>query len=149
MMKLLDIPPVWLCLAMTLAWLQAKFLHLGLLASPVMMVVGWALLAMGLVLTLAAAWAFWRHKTTIMPNQTPKHIIQSGVFSITRNPIYLGDALILAGLCLAWGAFPALVLVPAFIWWITVHFIVGEEARMRAAFGDAYSDYEDKVRRWV
>ena len=149
MLKMLDIPPVWLGLSILFVWALGPYLTLGQIAGPVMIMAGWGLNVMGLVLILAAAWSFFRHSTTIIPHQTPARVIQSGVFALTRNPIYLGDALILAGCCLVLGAFLGLILVPVFMWWITVRFITDEEGRMRAAMPDEFMKYERKVRRWM
>ncbi len=149
-MKWIDMPPVWLALFAALAWVQAQYFSFGLsLASGVTFLLGGLLIGGGIVLILMAAIEFRKHKTTIIPHELPERIIQSGVFSKSRNPIYLGDALILAGLCLRWDAILALVLVPVFVWIIEKRFIVPEENRMRRQFRAEYARYEQKVRRWV
>jgi len=89
------------------------------------------------------------HRTTVIPHQTPSTIIQTGIFSRTRNPIYLGDALVLAGAVLWLDAVLSLVLVPIFVWLIERRFILPEEARMRRVFGPGFVAYARKVRRWV
>ena len=76
-------------------------------------------------------------------------MIRSGIFKRTRNPIYLGDALILAGLILRFDAVLALVLIPVFVWLIERRFIIGEEDRMRRQFRADFARYERKVRRWL
>jgi protein-S-isoprenylcysteine O-methyltransferase Ste14 len=149
-MKWIDIPPVWLACFAALAWVQSTVFTLGLsLASGVSYFLGGILIGAGLILIVLAAMEFRKHKTTIVPHQMPDRIIQSGVFSKTRNPIYLGDALILAGLCLRWDAVLSLVLVPVFVWIIERRFIIPEENRMRRQFRSDYARYEQKVRRWV
>lgn len=149
-MKWIDIPPVWLAVFAALAWGQAQYFSFGLsLASGVTFLLGGLLIGGGIVLILMAAVEFRKHKTTIIPHEMPERIIQSGVFSKSRNPIYLGDALILAGLCLRWDAILALVLVPIFVWINEKRFIVPEEDRMRRQFRAEYARYEQKVRRWM
>lgn len=149
-MKWLDMPPVWLAGCIALAWVQARYLAFGLGFGG-----GWAdllggLLVGGGVVLMALAFAeFRRHATTVIPHNTPSALIQSGIFARTRNPIYLGDALILAGLILRFDAVLALVLVPVFVWVIERRFIVPEEDRMRRAFRADFARYEQKVRRWV
>lgn len=116
MLKMIDIPPVWLVAFAAAAWWQVKLLPLGVsLAHPVTQVLGGLLVGGGLTLIGLAAWEFRRHKTTIIPHQSPSTIIQSGVFARSRNPIYLGDALILAGLILRWDAVLSLPLLPIFV----------------------------------
>jgi protein-S-isoprenylcysteine O-methyltransferase Ste14 len=75
--------------------------------------------------------------------------VQSGIFSRTRNPIYIGDALILLGLILYWDAVLALPLVPIFVWIIEKRFVIPEENRLRRKFRADFARYCQKTRRWV
>ena len=112
-------------------------------------VLAYVLVAVAIVLTLAAVMAFRKHATTIIPHQTPSNLITTGIFARTRNPIYLADALILAAAVIYFGAWLSVLLVFAFVWWINVHFIQPEEARMREKFGETFLAYERNVRRWA
>jgi len=150
MKNLVDIPPVWLLLALVVAWGQASLLPMGLsLDGPVTDALAGLLIGAGVIAIAAAALAFRRARTTIMPHQTPAHLITTGIFKRSRNPIYLGDALILTGLILRFDAVVSLVLVPLFVWWIERHFIIPEENRMRRMFRAEFATYERKVRRWL
>lgn len=149
-MKWIDMPPVWLLAFVGIAWGQAHYFPMGLsLGFTWASLLGGLLVGGGLVLIAMAAVEFRRAKTTIVPHQTPSHIIQSGIFSKTRNPIYLGDAMILAGLILRFDAVLSLPLVPIFIWVIERRFILPEEDRMRREFRMDYARYLEKVRRWI
>ena len=103
----------------------------------------------GLLLIVMAAMEFRRYKTTIVPHKTPERLIQSGIFKRSRNPIYLGDALILAGLILRWDAVLSLPLIPVFVWVIEKRFVIPEEDRMRRTFRMEFARYCEKTRRWV
>lgn len=149
-MKWLDIPPVWLLLFIVLAWLQSKHLTYGLeFGSGWADLLGGILIGGGLLLIVLALSEFRRHATTVVPHGTPERLIQSGIFSRTRNPIYVGDALVLAGFILRFDAVLALPLVPVFVWVIERRFILPEEDRLRRLFRMDYARYERKVRRWV
>ncbi|WP_300031394.1 isoprenylcysteine carboxylmethyltransferase family protein [uncultured Roseobacter sp.] len=149
-MKWFDLPPVWLVAFAAVAWCQAQFLPLGLsLAHPVTLLVSGLFVGGGLVLTLLAVLEFRRHKTTIIPHLEPDALIQSGIFRRSRNPIYLADVLILAGLCLYWDAVPSLALVPVLVWVLERRFIVPEEKRLRRRFRADFARYAQKTRRWV
>lgn len=149
-MKWLDLPPVWLGGFIAVAWLQARHASYGLSFGGAWAdFVGGLLIGGGLLLMLLAFSEFRRQRTTIIPHKTPSRLIQSGIFSRTRNPIYLGDTLILAGLVLRLDAVLALPLVPIFVWVIEKRFILPEEDRMRRAFRMDFARYERKVRRWV
>ena len=150
MTNLLHIPPLWLGICLFLAWCQGRFLPLGLSVDhPVTHMMAGLMIGAGLLLMAAALLAFWRHRTTPIPHQVPKRLITDGVYARTRNPIYLGDALLLAGFILRFDAVPSLILVPVFVWWIEKQFIIPEEDRMRREFRAEFSRYERKVRRWV
>jgi protein-S-isoprenylcysteine O-methyltransferase Ste14 len=146
-MRYLDYPPVWLVAALGLAWAQAALLPVP--GVETLHAVGTVVALTGGALMLLAAPEFLRARTTIVPHRAPDALITGGLYRLSRNPIYLADALILAGLCLRWGAWPSLVLVPVFIWIITRRFIEPEEARLHAAFGTSYAAYRARVRRWV
>jgi protein-S-isoprenylcysteine O-methyltransferase Ste14 len=140
-------PPVWLALFLALAWAQSRWLplfDLGLGGDRA----GIALIAAGLSIFAVAVAQFWRHQTTILPRETPEVLITTGLYRFSRNPIYLADAMILAGACLIWDA-AALSLVPAFMAVITRRFIRGEEAAMAQVFGAHYHAWAAKTRRWI
>lgn len=144
-----DYPPVWLAAFAALAWAQARFLPFGPPPPGWAAAAGAGLIAAGLALTAAAAVGFARHRTTIVPHRAPAAIVTSGVYRFSRNPIYLGDLAVLAGLALAWGAWPSLLLVPVLARVLAVRFIIPEEARLAAAFPDAFAAWSARVRRWL
>lgn len=149
-MRRIDIPPVWLLGAAVLAWLQSRYLSLGLsLDGWFTDFIGGLLVGAGVVLAVLAIVEFRRFKTTIMPHQTPTSMVQTGIFKRSRNPIYLGDVLILAGLILRFDAVLSLVLVPIFVWILERRFILPEEDRLRRTFRADFARYERQTRRWI
>lgn len=142
----LDYPPVWLAGFAAAAWLAGEALPLRL---PLARAAGWALIAAGVLLIAAAAAQMLARRTTLDPHGVPSTLVTQGVFRFSRNPIYLADVLILTGLCLAWDAAAALPLVPAFATIITRRFIRPEEARLAAAFPQAFAHWSARTRRWL
>jgi protein-S-isoprenylcysteine O-methyltransferase Ste14 len=140
-------PPTWLLLMITLAALQARFLPLVDAGRPGR-IAGTVLIVGGLFIFTAALLQFRRHATTVMPRETPVAMIDSGIYRLSRNPIYLADALFLAGAALWWDA-ASLLLVPLFVMIITRRFILGEESGLRAVFGAAFDRYAAQTRRWL
>jgi protein-S-isoprenylcysteine O-methyltransferase Ste14 len=150
MRSMIDIPPVWLLLALVVTWMQSVYLPVGVtLAGPLLRAFGGLLIAIGVGVIVAAALEFFRHKTTIIPHKLPARLITTGIYGSSRNPIYLADALILLGVILRNGAWLSLPVVVLFMWWIQKRFIVPEEDRMRAEFGGEFLRYERSVRRWL
>jgi protein-S-isoprenylcysteine O-methyltransferase Ste14 len=149
-MKTIDLPPVWLALFILLAWLQSAYFTLGLSFGGAWAdLLGGLLVGGGILMMVLAVVEFRKHATTLHPHGTPDRLIQSGIFSRTRNPIYVGDALVLAGLILRFDAVLALPLLPIFVWLIEQRFILPEEDRLRRLFRMDFARYESKVRRWV
>lgn len=144
----IDMPPIWLALFAGLAWGQANWL-------PVLRFGAWAdwlgaaLIGAGFLTMGAAVAQMLARHTTVIPRQTPAKLVQNGIFRLTRNPIYLGDALVLGGLVLRWDAVLSVILIPAFMALIQRRFILGEELRIREEFGELFEQYAARVRRWL
>lgn len=148
MMKHLDYPPVWLLAALGIA--RAETWVIGRVHdTPALTMLGDLLFWLGLAILGVAALSFLRARSTIVPHQDPSALITTGLYRFSRNPIYLGDVLILAGLALSWGSISGMVLVPVLAWVLTRRFIEPEEARLRAAFGPQADAYFARTRRWL
>ncbi|WP_086479152.1 methyltransferase family protein [Oceanospirillum sanctuarii] len=108
-------------------------------------------LLLGAAFALSGVVSFRLAKTTSNPldPQKASSLVQSGVYRITRNPMYVGFALLL----LAWALFLqsifAILLVPAFVAYLTVFQIRPEELALHALFPESFPAYCQKVRRWV
>lgn len=149
-MRWLDVPPVWLLACAALAWAQGRFLSLGLgFGGAWAQLLGGLLVGAGLLLMLLAVHELRRQRTTVLPHRTPDRLVQSGIYSRSRNPIYLGDVLLLAGLILRFDAVLALPLIPILTWVLERRFVIPEENRMRRKYRAEFARYEQKVRRWV
>lgn len=147
-MKWIDIPPVWLVAFIAVAYslrgalgLTLDFARLDLL--------GGMLIGGGILLMVLAVLAMAQARTTVVPHMMPDALVSGGIFGISRNPIYLGDAMVLAGLILYWGAALALPLIPVFVWVIEKRFIIAEEGRLSSAFGAEFEAYCSRTRRWI
>ncbi|AHD10235.1 methyltransferase family protein [Phaeobacter gallaeciensis] len=153
-MKWIDVPPVWLLGFAVLAWCQARFLPLGLELShggvgAVIGLYSGLLIGAGVVLMLLAVVEMRRQNTTLHPHGDPSQLVQSGIFKRSRNPIYLGDCLLLLGLILRFDAVLSLALLPIFVWVLEWRFILPEENRLRRQFRADWARYEQKTRRWL
>lgn len=149
MFKWLDLPPVWLAAALGASFgLDRLIPGLGF-GLDWLRWLGDALVILGLGSMGLAVVELLRHHTTFVPRQSPSAFVRGGIYRLSRNPIYLGDALILVGAVLHWDVLPALVLVPAFTGLITRRFIRGEEMGLIAGFGDEVEEWFGRVRRWL
>jgi len=105
----------------------------------------------GIGFALVGVLSFRRHRTTINPLHPEKtsRLVTGGVYRISRNPMYVGMALLL----LAWAVYlesPAALLGPiAFIAYITRFQIIPEEILLAQHFAEEFSAYRQRVRRWL
>ncbi|MEL6957667.1 MAG: isoprenylcysteine carboxylmethyltransferase family protein [Pseudomonadota bacterium] len=149
-MRWLDIPPVWLLICVVCAYaLTAANAPGSFDPNLIMRGIGGIMVASGLGLMILAVFEMRRHRTTVIPHLTASSLVTTGIFGYSRNPIYLGDLLILAGLCLRWGAVSALLLVPVLYWVLQKRFIEAEESRLSASFGPDFEAYRAATRRWI
>lgn len=129
-------------LPLGLGWIPRPF-------SDILFAIGWLVIAGALALDFAAMAAMRKAQTTILPHKRSDHLVSSGPFGITRNPIYLGNTMLMIGVGL----------VSGIAWFIVLAFVAAfatqklaierEEAHLTHRFGKPYRDYMKKVRRWI
>ena len=142
-------PPTYFLIALLIV-IASRFLLQGWLYwTWVTLVMGAILTTIGIALNLAPDSAFKKESTPVSPDAMPSALVTSGVFRFTRNPMYLGMTLILAGVALLVGQPAAVLVAPAFALLLDRRFIPGEERNLENAFGRAYDRYNADVRRWV
>ena len=119
--------------------LQAKYIVAG------------ALVVVGLAFDLLGLIAFRASRTTINPLRPERStaLVTGGVYRVTRNPMYVGMALLL----LAWAVYLSSLLAFAgpvvFVLYITRFQIQPEERALQATFGEDFARYAARVRRWL
>jgi protein-S-isoprenylcysteine O-methyltransferase Ste14 len=104
---------------------------------------------LGFTLMIRAWWLFRQANTAICPTQSATTLVTHDVFSITRNPMYLGIILMLAGLAMATGSIAFYVAAFAYSVVIERVFCPYEERKSDLEFGDQYRAYTQRTRRWI
>lgn len=115
---------------------------------------GWPLLgllpiAAGVALNFAAVAAFRRQDTTTDPDGAPRALVTDGPYRLTRNPMYLGGVLILAGLAVLLGSATGVAVPPVYAAVAATRFVPPEERRLSEAFGPEWARYRSTVPRWL
>ena len=100
-------------------------------------------------MTASSAGAFKRAGTPVVPFETSTALVIRGWYRVTRNPMYLGLALVLAGVGVLQGSVGALLPLPVFIAILHFRFILGEERLLEELFGEEFRAYRLRVRRWI
>ena len=108
-------------------------------------------LLFGLGIFSAAVQSFKKHKTTINPLSPDKasSLVNSGIFSYSRNPMYLGMLLILLAVSFKFNISGGLFISFLFKIYITRFQIIPEEKAMAKLFGEEFISYKNQTRRWV
>ena len=112
---------------------------------------GILLLVLGFVILISAVRLFRKDKTTVnplSPEQATK-LVTDGIFKYSRNPMYLGMALVLGSIAVFFNLIGGIILVALFCAYITKFQILPEERAMRDLFSDDFDKYTKVTRRWI
>jgi protein-S-isoprenylcysteine O-methyltransferase Ste14 len=148
----LKVPPdvVWVLVAW-LMWLVSQYtLHIGL-PSVIRIGVAAVLTVVGVWLMVSARILLDESKTTWRP-MTPRQasaVVSTGVYRLSRNPIYLGMLLVLAGWAVLLSSPAALAVSALFVVYLDRFQIGPEERALSDVLGQRYVDYLTTVRRWI
>ena len=118
-------------------------------SAPAARVAGWALLALGLAIGFVSVGLFRRAGTSPNPFRPTATIVTSGIYGITRIPMYLGMAVVYLGITILMRSLWPLVLLPAVLLCVDRLVIAKEERYLAGKFGETYLAYKSKVRRWI
>jgi protein-S-isoprenylcysteine O-methyltransferase Ste14 len=142
-------PPLYyaagLAAGMAIDWLVA--LPLG--GRSATAVTGAVLTLLGLALTFAGVAAVIRHRTTIVPHHPVATLVTGGAYRLSRNPMYAGLAVAYLGVALLLGSWWPLVLWLPVLLAVRRLVIDPEELYLARRFGQTYTDYQARVRRWL
>jgi protein-S-isoprenylcysteine O-methyltransferase Ste14 len=125
-----------------LPWLPSPF-------ADIFFAVGWLFVIGAVAIDISAMRTLHRSRTTILPHRGSDHLVTGGAFSLSRNPIYLANTMIMFGAGFISGIlwFFPLGLVAAFATQKLA--IEREEKHLEARFGKKFRDYAKRVRRWI
>ena len=110
---------------------------------------GFALIIFGGAINIWTDFLLKKKKTTVKPYENPTSLITSGPFRISRNPQYLGFTAILLGVAINHGTLITLLSPIVFFILMELLFIPFEEKNLEKVFGADYTEYKNRVRRWL
>lgn len=148
----LKVPPlaVWLIVAGAM-FVVARLVPGWSVGLPGRTATAVALAGSGGAMALAGVVAFRVKRTTVNP-LTPaaaSTMVTSGVYRLSRNPMYVGFFLALVGWAVYLSHVGAALLLPVFVAYMTRYQIKPEERALLARFGTEYAEYRSRVRRWL
>lgn len=147
----LRIPPVVVVLVFAAAMTALAYAVPATVRIPAKAAVVLALVLSGALIAWAGVAAFRRHKTTANPF-TPERasaLVATGIYRFSRNPMYLGLLLALAGWSVYLANWASALLLPAFVAYMNRSQIRPEERALAERFGPQFLNYSRSVRRWL
>ena len=150
-LKLKVPPPAVVFVAAVLMWLVSQVLPAFAFVLPARNLFAISLAVVGFVTGISGVLTFRRARTTVNPMKprSSSSLVIWGVYSVTRNPMYLGGLLILTGWAIFVSNALAFLFLPAYILYINRFQIAPEEEALTSLFGQEFVAYISRVRRWL
>ena len=144
-------PPAVAAVVAVAMWGTSKLAPLLQVPNALRLGAAVAIVLVGIGFSAAGILAFRRARTTVNPTKPEEatSLVNSGVFRITRNPMYVGLAFVLVALAVFLSSAWALLGPVAFVLYIGRFQIAPEERALTRLFGREYADYRARVRRWL
>ncbi|MFK8048707.1 MAG: isoprenylcysteine carboxylmethyltransferase family protein [Halioglobus sp.] len=149
MVKRIIYPPIWLVFGLVAIFTLNEFSVGPRFTGTAGQIVGGIVIFLGLGLLLLAGGLFRRAGTDLVPFKNVSALVTTGVYRMTRNPMYLGMATVLLGTAITVGIAAAIIVPIAFMVIIQFRFILPEEEMLRGIFPEDFPAYCERVRRWI
>jgi protein-S-isoprenylcysteine O-methyltransferase Ste14 len=112
-------------------------------------IAGIVLIVIALLFILPALIKFVQSKNTLVTIKPATSLQTKGIYSLTRNPMYMGLLILYSGIAMLEGNLWTFIFIPLIIIIVQSYVIRGEENYLQRAFGEEYIAYRKKVRRWI
>jgi len=144
-------PPIVGLLFAAMMWLISLSVPIIELSDLSRLVSGLAVFFLGIFFCIAGVVSFRRAKTTVNPlkPESASSLVDSGIYRISRNPMYVGFALILCAWTVYLSAVLSILGVVGFVLYINKFQIAPEERALVKLFGSEFTQYQSDVRRWL
>ena len=142
--------PLIICLLIMICqFIGLNYLTILSFNSWINSLLGLSAILLGIIIILYSVIEFKRQKTNIIPFKSSSVLITNKLYLYTRNPMYLGLFLSISSTILFFGSWFGIIILMFFVWYINKFQIIPEEEAMEKLFGGKYSEYRQKVRRWI
>ena len=144
-------PPILLLITGTIMWFVAKSEFAYPISIPYPLALSISLAAIGIAIASIAARQFSIAKTTVNPlsPETATSLVDGGIFSVSRNPMYVGLLLVSIGWAVWLASLANIAVIVLFVVVMTNLQIKPEEDALRRLFLEEYAEYCRNVRRWI
>ena len=112
-------------------------------------IIGVLLLILALIFLVKSLRQFFLTKNTVILIKPASSLQKTGIYSVTRNPMYLGLVILYLAITCFIGNWWNIILLPALLILIQAYIIKREEEYLMSEFGQEYEEYRKKTRRWI
>ncbi|WP_417353667.1 methyltransferase family protein [Flavobacterium alkalisoli] len=148
----LKIPPVLQVIILSVAiYFTAQKTQSYQLDKNLNLLISISVFVLGSLFAIIGVLNFRSANTTVDPRDPKKsdHLVKSGIYAYTRNPMYVGMFLWLVSVCSYFGSLYSLIYCVLFVLYMTHFQIKPEEEILKDIFGQEYIEYTKQVRRWI
>jgi len=148
----LKVPPAVQTLIFSFSmWVIDKYFILGDFTFNGQKITAKIIFSFGILLTILAIWSFKKAKTSSDPTNPSKAttLVTHGIYKYSRNPMYLTILIVLFSWMIALGNIFNIIILIIFVYYITTYQIKPEEEALTKLFKNDYTNYCNKVRRWI
>ena len=142
-------PDSYFVLSLVLSVVSHFAFPLARLIPPPFNLSGIVLIFGGIIMTIMTNVALLKNRTSLQPFEAPNVLVTSGLFRLSRNPLYLGMAIAITGVAVTSGSLSPFIFPVIFVVIIDRVIIPFEENKLEMAFGEKYLNYKKKTRRWI
>lgn len=142
-------PPVILIAALGLGLVVRAEFGAKILPSELAIAIGFLTIAASIFFVCSAFRELWLAKTTFDVRKPTRSLVETGVFGLTRNPVYLSMMMLYIGVSFLMNSFWMLILLPIIGSTLCLAVIRPEERYLENKFGEPYRAYRHRVRRWI
>lgn len=142
-------PPALYLAGILLGALVQHFVPMPFLPHDLHLPLGNGLVVLGVLIIVTGASTIIGGGSTINPAGAAKHLMTGGIYRFTRNPMYLGLAIVHLGVAASLNSLWILLFLPIVIVLMNILVIQREEAHLTRQFGAEYESYRQRTRRWL
>ena len=143
------LPPTYLFISILAMVILHWFIPILVIVSYPWNLIGLIPLIAGIVLNIAADAVLKKEQTTVKPFQKSSVLVTTGVYRISRHPMYLGMVIILIGIAILMGTLAPVLVIAIFTILMELVFVRAEEEMLENQFGLTWIIYKNKIRKWV
>ena len=143
------LPPLFYAAAVIGGWLLDRRWSLPIGAGSIRPMLAWLLVGIWIMLQSSSYRSFWRKRTSVIPTRPATALVLIGPYKFSRNPMYLGLALLTVALAHYQNTWWRILLLVPTLFTVKTYVIAREEAYLRRRFGVEYEAYMRQVRRWL